>query len=431
MNFRYLGLGLLLSFLCFNTHAQKAMSFNFGTKAATGEGVAIAEGIAFTEELGYGFESEGEIHIEKDACTSESVFYFSVNVPEGVYKVELVLGSDKHKSLTTLKAESRRLMFHNESVKRGGELKKTILVDVRSTYIDEEHSIRIKKREVNYLNWDKRLSLEFLGDQPSVRSISVTPYKPSTTIFLAGNSTVTDQDCSPWASWGQMITASFDTSLVVANYAVSGASLASFRGDRRLDKLISRMLPGDYLFIEFGHNDQKQKGEGIGPWDSFTDLLVEFISKAREKGGIPVLVTPTQRRSFGPEKTIILTHGDYPDAMRQVAKDLKVPLIDVHQMTKVLYESWGVEESKNAFVHYPANTFKGQDKALKDNTHFNEFGANEVARCVLQGIIDLDLPIAQSMIDENYHYTSTSPHKIAEWDVPMSPREVSLKPDGN
>lgn len=430
MNSRYI-IGIYLCLVSFSLNAKSVFSFSFGNKVTSEKGVVISEDIVFTEAIGYGFESEEEIQIEKNACTVENAFYFSVNVPEGVYKVDVVLGSDKHESITTLKAESRRLMFANEQVERGGKLKRTVIVDVRRPNIDHEHSIRLKDRELNYLNWDNRISLEFLGVNPSVRSISVTPFKASKTLFLAGNSTVTDQDCSPWASWGQMITAKFDTSIVVANYAVSGASLASFKGSLRLDKVISKMSVGDYLFIEFGHNDQKQKGEGIGPWDSFTDLLIEFIDKAREKGGIPVLVTPTQRRSFGADDKIKLTHGEYPDAMRQLAEQLNVPLIDVHHMTKILYETWGVDESKNAFVHYPANTFKGQDKVLEDNTHFNEFGANEVAHCVLQGIIDLALPIAESMIDENYHYTPTSPHKIREWNVPMSPREVSIKPDGN
>lgn len=352
-------------------------------------------------------------------------------MPEGVYKVDVVLGSDHDSSITTVKAESRRLMFNNEKVNIGDRTKKTFIVDVRSPRIDEVRRISLKKRELNYLNWDDRLSLEFLGKKASVRSISITPYSPHRTLFLAGNSTVTDQDCSPWASWGQLLTAYLDTNIVVANYAESGESLASFKSAGRLDKILSKMNKGDYLFIEFGHNDQKRKGEGIGPWESFSDLLVLFVSRTRAHGGIPVFVTPTQRRSFNADGFITLTHGEYPAAMRQVAKDLNVPYIDVHKKTKVLYETWGVEASKNAFVHYPAHTFPGQEKALNDNTHFNEFGANEIAKCVLQGIIDLDLSIAHCITDKTFTYDPTSPDVIASWLVPMSPRVVSVKPDGN
>nr|MDA3853681.1 rhamnogalacturonan acetylesterase [Bacteroidales bacterium] len=137
------------------------------------------------------------------------------------------------------------------------------------------------------------------------------------------------------------------------------------------------------------------------------------------------------RRSFDKKGIIQLTHGDYPDAMRKVAIDREVPLIDVHKMSKELYEAWGINESKQAFVHYPAHTFPGQDKELKDNTHFNEFGANEIASCVIPGIIDLKLPIQEFIRDKDFSYSPSSPHDFADWDVPMSPRYVSEKPAGN
>lgn len=161
-----------------------------------------------------------------------------------------------------------------------------------------------------------------------------------TTLFLAGDSTVTDQDLEPWGSWGQMITRYFTPDVVVANYAASGLTLSSFKGGKRLDKLLSFMKPGDYLFIEFGHNDQKDKGEGRGPWQSYTNSLMEYVKAARQKGGIPVLVTPTERRHFLNDRELKHTHGDHPDAMRNVAKDLDVPLIDITAMTTQMYEAW-------------------------------------------------------------------------------------------
>ena len=304
-------------------------------------------------------------------------------------------------------------------------------ISVRSPQIDSIHSIKLKTREENYMNWDNRLTLEFSGSNVAVQAISIRPKTNYKTIFLAGNSTVTDQDCSPWASWGQIITNYLTTDIVVANYAESGATMASFKARGRLDKMLSQIKPGDYLFCEFGHNDQKEHGEGIGPWQSFTKLLIEFVTKTREKGGIPVFCTPTQRRSFNDQGEIMLTHGDYPAAMRKVAADYHVPLIDLNKMTKIVYEAWGPEPARKAFVQYPAHTFPGQEEKLEDNTHFNTFGANEVAQCVLSGIWENVPALKPYIINFDGKYNPEKPNSFADWNLIMSPRYVSTKPEGN
>ena len=117
--------------------------------------------------------------------------------------------------------------------------------------------------------------------------------------------------------------------------------------------------------------------------------------------------------------------------MRKVAKDMNVPLIDLHAVTKILYEAWGIDESKNAFVHYPSNTFPGQENELKDNSHFNEFGANEVALCIMKGIVEQKLSIKSFMIDMDFTYSPTFPNRFIDWDLEMSPRYRNTKPKGN
>ncbi len=409
-------------------------TFYFGNGKLPAGVQTIANNQSYSDSIGYGFDflNIAQVKMDKNCCYSDQAFYFSVKAPEGIYKVDITLGSQNHASNTFVKAESRRLMLSNINAQKGESVHKTIMLDIRTPKVNENKSIILKKRDMNNLDWDNRLTLEFGGKNPSVQAIKVTPIKVHVpTIFLSGNSTVTDQDHSPWASWGQMITQYLSPDIVVANYAESGSTLAAFKGVRRLEKVLNKMQPGDYFFIEFGHNDQKRKGEGIGPWTSFSDLLREYITKAREKGGIPILVTPTQRRSFNKEGIIQETHGDYPDAMRAVGKELNVPIIEVHIMTKQMYEAWGIEASKKAFVQYPAHTFPGQDKELKDNTHFNEFGANEVAQCVIQGIIDLNLPLKKYIINPDFSYDPTHPNLFTDWNVPMSPRFVSTKPAGN
>jgi lysophospholipase L1-like esterase len=183
-----------------------------------------------------------------------------------------------------------------------------------------------------------------------------------------------------------MIPRFFGQGIAFANYAESGESANTFIAAGRLEKLLTQACAGDYIFVEFGHNDQKQTGEGIGPWTSFSESLRTFLTEARKRGMYPVLLTPVERRHFDEKGKIINTHGEYPDAIRKLAESENVPLIDLQLMSKVLYEALGVENSTKAFVHYPAGTFPGQEKALEDNTHFNDYGGYEIARCVIEGI---------------------------------------------
>lgn len=425
---------LLSIIFFFNVNAQEKVSveeFNFGEKANTKSGIAIKKSIVYTDAIGYGFDlqSDKNVEFEKNFITAKSPIYFSVKLPEGNYGVEIVLGGKKN-AITTIKAESRRLMLKEFKTAEKEIATERFVVNVRTTKFAANNSISLKSGEVNFLNWDNKLTLEFLGI-PVIQSIKITPISEITTLYLAGDSTVTDQDVEPWASWGQFFTNYFTSDVVVANYAASGLGLSSFKSQKRLEKILYLMKPYDYFFIEFGHNDEKSKGEGKGAWGEYTALLKEYVAKARQKRGIPVFITPTQRRYFNADGTLKSTHGDFPDAMRKVAQELQVPLIDLTNMTSVMYESWGEELSKKAFVQYPANTFPEQTKALADNSHFSSFGANEVAKCVVQSIRDLGFDIAQYVRPNVPKYTPKKPSQPNEWTVPMSVRFGTIKPNGN
>lgn len=439
---------LLLAALCIGMHstffaqqsnannqdtAKNSKVFYFGTTVKSSKGTAIKTPLLYNPGTGYGFDFDtaSNVKMTSNTFSTEKPTYFSVTVPEGNYRVEVTIGSKDKANNVTIKAESRRLMLNQFSVKKGDQVTKTFNVNIRNPKIDATTNMSLKEREKDTFNWDDKLTLEFLG-VANIQSIKITPVASSIpVIYLAGDSTVTDQDVEPWASWGQFITNYFDDKVVVANYAVSGSALSSFKGSNRLKKINSLLKPGDYLFVEFAHNDEKLKGPENTAWESYSKYLVEYVETARNKGAIPVLVTPTQRRSFNPDGTLKPTHGDFPDAMRAVAKKMNVPLIDITQLTTVLYEKWGVEASKSALVHYPANTFPGQEKALEDNTHFNSFGANEIALCVIKGIRDLDLPLKKNITKETPAYDPTKPNYIANWTLPMSNRYEVTKPDGN
>jgi len=407
--------------------------FYFGKQVKkTNEATIVSKSLPFDSVVGYGFDfnTATNVSLNKNSFATEAPTYFSVKVPEGNYQISITFGSTTKNTNTTIKAESRRLMLDQQLLKKGEATTKTFNVNVRTPKIDATSQIQLKERDFGQLNWDDKLTLEFLGSV-EIKSISITPITDVTTVYLAGDSTVTDQDLEPWASWGQYITNYFDKNVVVSNYAASGLTLRSFKAGLRLKKIISVIKPGDYLIVEFAHNDEKEKGEGIGPWDSYSASIREYVQAARDKGAFPILITPVQRRAFNADGTLKPTHGDYPDAMRKVAQEMNVPLVDITKLTTTLYESWGDEPSRKAFVQYPANTFPGQKEKLEDNTHFNSFGANEIALCVIKGLRDLNSPLAQYFLKEVPQYNPNQPNAFAKWTLPMSKRFEIVKPDGN
>lgn len=425
---------------------QTSFKFDLGSGKTAPGYIQITPESKFTYQTGYGFdrssvvrsvERKGKDVLNCDFITGDKPFYFSVKIPEGNYDVKLILGDKEGTSATTVRAECRRLFLKNIQTKKGEIVEKIFTVHVKDSIIKDAsgnavNKVKLKAREINYLHWDHLLTIEFNDSAAKVCAIEITPNKTATTIFLAGNSTVVDQDKEPWASWGQMLPSFLNPSeVVVANYAESGEALNSFTSSRRLEKVLSLMKEGDYLFIEFGHNDQKQKGEGVGAFTTYKKNLQFFISEVRKKGGFPVLVTSMHRRNFDSTGHIVNTLGDYPEAVRQTAKEENVALIDLNAMSKTLYEAWGEAASVKAFVHYPANTFPGQEKELKDNTHFNTYGAYEIARCIVQTIKDQQLSLAKYLKKDIPPFNPAKPDAWENWYWPLSSMISSAKPDGN
>jgi lysophospholipase L1-like esterase len=405
---------------------QTSFSFCFDGNKKDEKALQITKQQVFSEQTGYGYDLQSAPDLK-----ANKPFYFSVAVPDGNYRVTVTLGSKKSAGVTTVRAESRRLFIENLPTRKGEFVQQSFVVNKRNTEIAPGEYVKIKVREKSKLNWDNKLTLEFNGDAPLLSALTIEKVSDVPTIFLCGNSTVVDQDNEPWASWGQMITRFFDDQVCVANYAESGESANTFIAAGRLKKALSQMKAGDYLFMEFGHNDQKQKGPGKGAYYSFMTSLKTFINEARARGAHPILVTPTQRRSFDERGKIKDTHEDYPEAMKWLAHKENVPLIDLNSMTRVLYEAMGVENSKKAFVHYPANTYPGQTKALEDNTHFNPYGAYQIAQCILQGIVDQRMPLQKYIGKDFKGYDPHHPDEINLFHWNLSPFTEVEKPDGN
>lgn len=271
----------------------QSWKFDFGDGKVQEGYQQVTNQSVYSSEKGFGIIASGEIIMGKqkgndeltnDWISAKKPFYFKLDLPEGRYRITLNLGNQKEATATTVKAESRRLMLENIETKKGESISKTLVVDVRTPRINATEEIRRKPREMNYLNWDNSLSLEFNGPTPCVSSIVIEPANDLPVIFLAGNSTVTDQENEPWASWGQMFPRFLKPEVAVANYAESGETLLAFKRENRLKKIISVMKPGDYLFMEFAHNDQKPGGNHVDAFTSYRDELRFFMNEARKKG---------------------------------------------------------------------------------------------------------------------------------------------------
>ncbi|REA56892.1 rhamnogalacturonan acetylesterase [Dyadobacter luteus] len=415
------------------------LRFDFGTGKTEKGYTRITPEDSYTSEKGYGFLSgiqiksisqKGKDQLRNDYITADSAFFFSVKLPEGNYDIRLLTGDANGTSHTTVKVECRRLMIEGVATSKGEFKSSDFTVNLRSPKINETEKIALKPRELDYLHWDDQLTFEFTGKQPKICTLEIVPNETAKTIFLAGNSTVVDQANEPYASWGQMIPRFFQPgSVVVANYAESGESLRSFNGAKRSAKIFSQMKKGDYLFIEFAHNDQKQKD--LQPFVGYKALLEGLIEQTRAKGGIPLLVTSMHRRNFDSTGHIINTLGDFPEAVRLTAKEHQVALIDLNAMSKILWETLGEEESKKAFVHVAANTIPGRKDPIADNTHFSNYGAYQLARCIIEGIRKADSQLASYLVPGIPAYDPATPTPIDTFDFPQSPLANAVKPDGN
>lgn len=434
---------LIIGHCVFAQQLKTNYKFDFGNgKAAIGY-TKVSTIDIYNNITGFGFEpgatiiatnNKGKDLLTSDFIGSEKPFSFSVKLPEGNYNVKVIMGDLKGTSSATIRVENRRLMVPMLSTTQGAIVTKAFTVHMRDTLIGSTGKyVKIKPRERAYLHWDNKMTFEFNGPNPKICGLEITPAnKDVITVFLAGNSTVVDQPDDPWAAWGQMLPSFFQPEkVVVANYAESGETAHSFIGERRLDKVLSLMNAGDYLFIEFAHNDQKEKGSGVGAFTTYKKDLKFYISEARKKGGIPILVTSMNRRNFDSAGQVIMTLGDYPAAMRQTAQEENVQMIDLNYMSKRMYETWGPEESKKAFVVYPANTFPNQPKALEDNTHFNPYGAYEIARCIVHGMQENKIALANYLKKDIVPFNPAQPDAIPSFIWPFSPKANAVKPDGN
>lgn len=216
-------------------------------------------------------------------------------------------------------------------------------------------------------------------------------------VYLTGDSTCASKlpEKRPETGWGEMLQGYFDPATArIENHAQNGRSSKTFISEGRWQAVVDKLRKGDFVFVQFGHNDSsKDKGERYTPPDAYRANLVRFIADARAKNASIVLLTPVMRRRFDKDGDFVDTHGEYPGLVRLVAKEQKVPLIDMHQKSEIVIKKYGVEGSRQLFLQLKPGENPNYPNGIEDNTHFVPKGAGEMARLVVEGIVENKLKL--------------------------------------
>ena len=350
--------------------------FDFGSGPAAPGYTKVLPTTAYSAARGYGFADTANLVavnrgapdiLHGDFITSSKPFTFNTNLPDGNYNVMLSLGDNDGSSATTVKAEFGRLVMNK-------------VITTAKHFVMQTFTVNVA---------DGQLNLQFTWTDPKVDGLEIAK-ADVVTVFLAGDSTVCDQPpmSDPYISysgWGQALPLYLKPGIAVANYAAGGRTSISFINEGKLNDILKVIKPNDYLFIQFGHNDE-HTGSGSSPFTTYKAALQKYIDGARAHKAIPVLVTPVARRSFDSKGNIVDTHGNYPVAMRQLAAADHVDLIDLTALSMAYFQKLGPTGTKALFFFLNAGVSPDFPNGVADNTHFQVNGAIQVANLVAGAI---------------------------------------------
>lgn len=433
--------------LSLNAFAQNPthLKFDLGdTQAAEGY-IAVSASDIYSKDRGYGIEPwvgvesvvrSNKRSVDSDFITGQYGFKFSAAVPEGNYKITVTLGDKDGESLTTIKSEARRLMVESFKTAKGKTATVSFIVNTRTPALSPGNTMKLDSREWNYSSgeaitatWDDKLTLQFIDAKPCVCAIELEKIEDAVTVFVIGDSTVTDQVGETTGTWAQMLPRWFEMPVVIANHAESGQTMKAFRFQRRWDKIMSEIKPGDYVFMQFGHNDSKSSGhdgmwpadDGAGEWamthsDANTDYIWGLAINAVEikrRGGIPVIVSPITRISRQTGTHNVAGHGDYPEACRKAAELAECAFIDLTAMSVDVMNGLGTVITPTAYT---------------DATHTSLYGGYLLSKCVVQGIRDAGLDLARYLKKDAGQFDPKHPTPMPEqFTLPADPRDPNRR----
>ena len=222
-------------------------------------------------------------------------------------------------------------------------------------------------------------------------------------LYVIGDSTasVYPPERHPLTGWAQVLQAFFDPeAVVVKDKARSGRSSKSYREEGAWDAVLQELTEGDYVFIQFGHNDANKSDPArfTEPNSTYRDYLASYVADTRAKGAFPLILTPINRNAWDDENTLRDTMGGYPEAARDIAKERNVPLVDLHALTKALFERLGREETNKFFMNLEKGASPNYPEGKQDNTHLQEQGARAVSRLVAEALSRSEIPLKDALI---------------------------------
>ena len=372
--------------------ANGVLSFDLGSGDTAPGAIHLDATSAYTAEQRYGVVDVSKV-AATDRATGDSVrgdfvtigdTELVVDLPNGDYTVGLIAGDATDTSEIAITAEQMAKV--QTTAKTAGQ------------YLEMSFDIAIV---------DGQLNLEFAGTAPKLNQLVITQKSERTagakpTVWVTGDSTVQSYtaDYAPQAGWGQMLGRYLDDNVTVDNRAIGGRSAKNFISQGRLDEVLREVRPGDYLFVQFGHNDNSRGVDDrwAAPAD-YRNYLRTFVDGAIQRGATPILVTAVSRRSFDATTgQFNVSFPDYVDAAKSLAVETDTSLVDLSASSRAYLNEIGPEQAKSVFLHVPAGVYPGRPSGTVDDTHFQEYGAIQLARLVATDVAGLNIPLAGNVV---------------------------------
>lgn len=362
--------------------------FDFGSGALAEGYIRVTSTTAYSSALKYGFADVSKVSsVDRgtaDALRSDFAVpqdtAFNIDLPNGDYTVSLIAGDSAEASEIAVKVETIQ--------------KVQLTSKAAGQFLEMDFQIALV---------DGQLNLEFTGSAPKINALVITKQQARQagelpTVYLAGDSTVQTYDpyWEPQAGWGQMIPRFFSNDVTFKNHAIGGRSSKSFIFEGRLDEILRAIKPGDYFLVQFGHNDATiSVPERYASPADYKNYLKTYVNGTRQRGATPILVTPMGRRDFNTETgKFNVSFPEYVKAMKEVAAELDVKLVDLSMLSVAYYDSIGAQATLSVFLHVEPGIYGAFPNGSADNTHFQEYGAIQLARLLAGGIQQLDVPLA-------------------------------------
>ncbi|MDQ0229238.1 rhamnogalacturonan lyase family protein [Metabacillus malikii] len=369
--------------------------FDFGTESSkVQEGFTkVTAATGYTAEGKYGFADIGKV-TEADRETSDPLTSDYISMTDTAFQVDLENGDYK----VTVYAGDQ-----NEATSVG--VKADLIQKVQDMTINAGEFV---ERSFDIALIDGQLTIELTGNSPKLNGLVIEKLPKRTaaeypTVYIAGDSTVQtyDEYWKPEAGWGQMISRYFDTKVTFDNHAIGGRSTKTFMNEGRLDAILRDIKPNDYFLIQFGHNDATvSRPERYVTVPEYKVLLKAYVDGARQRGAEPILVTPVGRRDFNASTgKFNVSFPEYVQGMKEVAEENDVPLVDLSALSVAYYDTIGPEGTLAVFLHTEPGMYQAFPNGSQDNTHFQEYGAIQIARLLSGGLKDLNVSLSSYVQD--------------------------------